>query len=87
MTNSDYTDLKRELKTWSKPQIKKLCDDMEMCDTNRDLLLAWYNGESVIKISMENYFTPKTYHDHMKKLFTRIYNYRDYCEHKSKDTD
>ena len=78
ITKSDYHRLKKYLKVLSKPQLRNLISEMELSKDEENLLLSWYNGDSVIKTCMENYICEDTYTSYLKKIFSKIYNYFNY---------
>lgn len=78
ITKDEYHKLKAEIKLLSKPEIKKLCEDMELTDYEKSLLMSSYNGESVVKICMEHYISNYTYNIDIKTIYTKIKNYLNF---------
>jgi len=78
ISKSDYHKLKRYLKVQSKVQILHLKDELQLNDEESKLLLSWYDGDSVVKTCMNNYMSSDTYTNHLKKIFSKIYNYFGY---------
>jgi len=78
ISKSDYLKLKKYLKLQPKVQIRDLISTLELNDDESKLLLSWYDGNKVIKTCMENYISEDTYTNHLKKIFSKIYNYFKY---------
>lgn len=78
INKSNYIALKKYLKTWSKPQIEALCDDIKFNDSEKNIFLEWYDGESVVKIAMDNFESCRSYTNHVKLIFSKIKNYFDF---------
>ena len=78
MNKQDYHKLKKHLRNLSKPQLNDLCKVLELNDSDCNLLKSWYDGESVVKIAMNNFISDRTYTHHIKKIFFKIYNYYIY---------
>lgn len=73
----EYLALKRDIKCFCRPNILKLCDDMELSETERKLLIDFYNGEMVQHTCMELSITAPTYNKNMRVLFSKIYDYKN----------
>lgn len=78
INKSDYHKLKKYLRLMSKPQVRDLIEKMELSDEESKLFLSWYDGDTVVKTCMENYISEDTYTNHLKKIFSKVYNYFDY---------
>ena len=78
ITKENYHKTKRYVKALSKPQIKELCADMELNDLEAKLLISSYDGESVIKICMDNYICESAYTKYIKMVYSKVYNYFRY---------
>lgn len=78
ISKRDYHRLKKYLRLLSKPQLRSLISDMELSKDEENLLLSWYDGDSVIKTCMENYISEDTYTNYLKKIFSKIYHYFEY---------
>lgn len=70
-----YHEIKNYIKVLSRPQIKQLCDDMELTDDEKKLLLETYDGFSVTKICMTHYISNYTYTNNMHIIYSKINNY------------
>lgn len=72
-----YLDLKREIRYLCKKNVIKLCDDMELTEDERTLLMHFYNNDSKNKTCMEMNIGTTTYSKYMKVLFTKINDYKN----------
>ena len=72
-----YLSLKREIKHLCRKNIIELCDNMELNQEERQLLINFYDNKSRIQTCMEMGMSQDTYTTHMKLLFTKIYNYKN----------
>lgn len=73
-----YFSLKKYLKTLSRPQIEELCENIKFNDKERKLFVSWYNGDTVVKICMDNYICKNSYTNAFKAICSKIYNYLNY---------
>jgi len=78
INKSDYHKLKKYLKFKSQPEINELLDCVCLNDDERKLFLSWYNGDTRVKSSIDNYICCDTYTNYLKKIFSKIYNYYEY---------
>jgi len=74
----NYISLKRYLKTLSKPQIEDLCENMKFNEQETRLLISWYDGDTVVKMCMDNYISNHRYNTFFKTICSKIYNYLVY---------
>ena len=72
-----YLQLKRDIRCFCRQNIVKLCDDMELTEMERQLLLDYYDNKSVVQTSMELCISQKTYSRYMRVLFSKIYDYKN----------
>lgn len=72
-----YLNLKREIKLVPYTYIVDLYKDMNLDEYERGLLLDFYSGKTVVQVCMERNISAGSYTTHMKKLFTKIYNYKN----------
>ena len=72
-----YLNLKREIKDTPRVFVVKLCEDMMLNTEEKTLLMNMYDNKSVIQTCMELSFSEFTYNYKMKKLFTKINNYKN----------
>lgn len=72
-----YLNLKREIKCLCRKNVLELCDNMNLNQEERNLLLNFYDNKSRVQGSMEVGMSLDTYTTHMKLLFTKIYNYKN----------
>ena len=75
INKSDYHKLKKYLKTQPKVQILHFIDSIQLNDEESKILLSWYNGDTRVKMSMDNYICDDTCTCYLKKIFSKIYNY------------
>ena len=75
-----YLNLKREIRYLSYNNILELCDNMKLDKEERQLLIDYYKKKKAIQTCMETNISPNTYTNHMKILFTKIYNYKNTLE-------
>ena len=74
---STYLNLKREIRCYCRKNVMKLCDDMELTDIERILLLDFYNNELVVHTCMKLCISEKTHSKYMRILFSKIYDYKN----------
>ena len=72
-----YLNLKTEIKHLCRKNIIELCDNMELNQEERQLLINFYDNKSRIQTCMEMGMSQDTYTTHMKLLFTKIHNYKN----------
>ena len=72
-----YFNLKSEIRLTPYTSIIKLCEEMNLDDEEQRLLLDFYKGKKVIQICMESAMCPNTFTYRLKKLLTKIYNYKN----------
>lgn len=62
----------------SKPQIEDLCESIKFDSQESKLLLSWYDGDTVVKICMDNFMSNHKYNSYFKTICSKIYNYLNY---------
>lgn len=77
ISKSLYLQLKKDIKCLCRKNVIKLCDDMELNETERLMLLDCYDGMSVTHTSMSLHISEKTYNKYMKILFSKINDYKN----------
>lgn len=77
LNGKTYLDLKREIKCLCRKNVIALCDNMELNDYERDLLMHFYDGKSKVSTCMDLCIGSNTYYNHMKKLFSKINDYKN----------
>lgn len=72
-----YLFLKKEIRCMCRKNVTKLCDDMELNDEERDLLLYFYDGKSKVQTCIDLCVSATYYNNHMKTLFSKINDYKN----------
>ena len=72
-----YLNLKKEIKCLSYNNVLNLCKDMNLDTEEKQLLLDFYNKKTMVQVCMEHGMSYNTYTNHMKVLFSKIYNYKN----------
>lgn len=75
ISKSDYHKLKKYFKVQPKVQILHFIEVVQLNDEEAKLLLSWYNGDTRVKMSMDNYICDDTCTNYLKKIFSKICNY------------
>lgn len=73
----EYLSLKKEIKCMCRKNVLKLCDDMEITDIERKILLDFYNDETAISTCIDLAISNKTYTTKMRVLFSKIKDYKN----------
>jgi hypothetical protein len=73
----EYLNLKKEIKCLCRKNVVTLCDEMELNEEERNLLLYFYDGKSRIETSIDLHISIEYYTEHMKILFNKIYDYKN----------
>lgn len=72
-----YLDLKKEVKCLCRKNVISLCDEIELNEEERKLLMYFYDGKSKVQTCMDLSVSPTYYNNHMKILFTKINDYKN----------
>ena len=72
-----YLNLKKEIRCLSYNSILKICEDMKLNKEEKQLLLDFYKGKTLVQVCMEQCMSYNTYTNHMKILFAKIYDYKN----------
>lgn len=72
-----YLNLKKEIRCLSYNNVLELCDNMQLDKYEKQLLIDFYKKKKAIQTCMENGISINTYTNHMKIIFTKIYNYKN----------
>lgn len=72
-----YLQLKKEIKCLCRKNVVKMCDDMELNETERTLLLDFYDNKTVTHTSINLCISQKTYSKYMRTLFSKIHDYKN----------
>lgn len=72
-----YLQLKRDIRCLCRPNLLKLCDDMDLNETERKLLVDFYDNQTVTYTTFDLHISATTYHKYMKELFCKINDYKN----------
>ena len=72
-----YLNLKKEIKCLCRKNVLALCDEMDLSDEERDLLLYFYDGKSRSRTCIDLCMSSTYYSEHMKILFSKINDYKN----------
>lgn len=72
-----YLEMKRYIKCISRKNIVDICDEIELTQFERNLLLRFYDGDMVQAISMDLCISPSTFTKYLKKILSKIYHYKN----------
>lgn len=77
LDKTTYLNLKKEVKCLCRKNVITLCDEMELSEEERKLLMYFYDGKTRVQTCMEMCVSPTYYNNHMKILFSKINNYKN----------
>lgn len=77
LEKSTYHSTKRQVKCLCRKHLLSLCDDMELNDYERNLLIDFYDDKSRIQTCFDLCISEATYTKDMKILFTKICDYKN----------
>ena len=77
INKKEYFDLKKEIKCLCRNNVLTLCDEMNLNEEERNLLLYFYDGKSRIQTCIELTMGTTYYSKHMRILFNKIYDYKN----------
>lgn len=72
-----YLNLKKEIRCLCRKNVITLCDDMELNEEERNLLMYFYDGKTKIQTCMELGFGTTYYSEHLRLLFEKINDYKN----------
>ena len=72
-----YIQLKRDIRCLCRPNLIKLCDEVELNDFERSLLIELYENKTSVDVCMRYGINKNSYTMYMKKILTKIYNYKN----------
>lgn len=75
---TQYLEMKKYLKHLSKPQIRQICEDVELNDRESETLINWYDSDSFTDFSMNEYVCYNTSRAYIKDIMSKINNYNQY---------
>ena len=72
-----YLSLKREIKCLCRKNVVKICDEVELNDKERELLLSFYDDDSRTSTCMKLSISELYYKQHLKMIMNKIYDYKN----------
>lgn len=72
-----YLQMKKDLKCLCRRDLSELCDEMELNDFEKKLLLKFYNGDKVPKICMDLCISQGMFTIYLKTVFSKIHHYKN----------
>lgn len=73
----EYLNLKKEIKCLCCKNILKLCEDMELNEEEKEMLMYFYDGKSRARTCIDLCISSTYYSEHMKILFNKINDYKN----------
>lgn len=77
INKKDYLSLKKEIRCMCRKNVLKLCDDMELTDTERKILIDFYDNETLVSTCIDLNISNHTYNTKIKILFSKIKDYKN----------
>ena len=72
-----YLNLKREIKCLCRKNVVKLCDEVELNENERKLLLSFYDDDSRTSTCMKLAISEMYYKQHLKMIMNKIHDYKN----------
>ena len=72
-----YIQLKKEVRCLCRKNLLKMCEDMELNNFEKDLLLDFYDNKTVVEICMKHNINKNSYIRYIKNIFNKIYDYKN----------
>lgn len=72
-----YIQLKKEVRCLCRKNLLKMCEDMELNNFEKDLLLDFYDNKTVVEICMKHNINKNSYIRYLKNIFNKIYDYKN----------
>lgn len=72
-----YLSMKRDIKCMCRNHVKNLCENMELDEFEKKILMNFYNGEKVQKTCMGLGISQPTYTTCMKIILSKINDYKN----------
>lgn len=72
-----YLQLKRDIRCFCRPNLLKLADEVGLNDFERSLLIELYENKTAVDVCMRYNLNKNSYTTYMKKILTKIYNYKN----------
>lgn len=77
LSTKSYLELKQQVKRLCRKSVIELCDDMELNNEEKQLLMYFYDGKSKIATCIDLGFSSTYYSSHMRLLFEKINDYKN----------
>ncbi len=77
LNKREYLNLKKEIKCLCRKNVLKLCEDMELNEEEKEILLYFYDGKSRARTCIDLCISSTYYSEHMKILFNKIHDYKN----------
>lgn len=71
-----YLDTKRWVKCLCRTNLKQLCDDMELTEYEKELIMGYYDNKTIINQCMNLNISKGKYTSDLKMICTKINNYK-----------
>lgn len=71
-----YLDTKRWVKCLCRTNLKQMCDNMELTDYERSLIIGYYDGETIVSQCMKLNISKGKYTYDLKTICSKIYDYK-----------
>lgn len=75
LEKSIYMNAKRRLKCLCKTNLTTMCDEMELNDYERKILLSFYNGDKVVQTCLDLGISHTTYTKDLRQVFAKVIDY------------
>ena len=72
-----YIQLKKEVRCLCRKNLLKMCEDMELNNFEKDLLLDFYDNKTVVEICMKHNINKNSYIRYLKNIFNKVYDYKN----------
>lgn len=77
LDKNEYLQMKRDIKCLCRKNLIKLCDDMELNELERTMLIDFYDSQMIQYTCIKLCITAPTYNKYMKTLFCKIKDYKN----------
>jgi len=72
-----YLDLKKEIKHMCRQNVLNICDDVQLNEDERKLLLSYYDDSSRLYTCLKLCISENYYKKHLKIILNKIYDYKN----------
>ena len=77
LDKNTYHKMKMYIKHLCKINVLELCENLQLDDYEKSLLLMFYEGKKQVEICMKLNISTHTYTNHLKSIMYKIYNYKN----------